>query len=324
VGDALMDFRHQVALAARAVAFLDDTFTWFGRPAPRPRLVAPPDLQRQWLHATLMHTLYERFYLQGTPVPKAATLDGARAWDRGLPERLAAHNASRGGWEAGWRVVERTEAAVTLSRHGLRVRAPATAVDPPDGDVVRLRRPAGTVALLPGFYVAHGDAPERPHPIETRCYFNQPPADAAALVATLTRELNHANVPFTLKVQVDPAHFGRPDTAVLYLDPETFAEARPAIAAAVDACAGRLRRLAAPLTKPLADGLTVSEHRTADGGSFGTHRCDLIADGLITAHERGVRDLGDRVDAVARRFTAAGLTLDRPYLGPGTHDRYHL
>jgi hypothetical protein len=221
-------------------------------------------------------------------------------------------------------VVERSGSDVTLSRHGLRVRASAAEIDPSDGGLVQLRRPAGSLALLPGFYVAFGDAPERSSPVETRCYFHVTPAGAGVLVGTLTRELNRAAVPFTLKLLANPAYFNRPDAAVLYLDPETFDAARPALVAAVDACAGRLRPRAAPFTKPLADGLALGEHRSADHGSFGTHRCGLVAAGLIAAHERGAAGLDERVDAVVERFTAEGLAFDRPYLAPGGHDRYHL
>ena len=37
-------------------------------------------------------------------------------------------------------------------------------------------------------------------------------------------------------------------------------------------------------------------------GSFGTSRCQLIAEAIVDAHERRARSLDARLDAVARRF----------------------
>jgi hypothetical protein len=77
-------------------------------------------------------------------------------------------------------------------------------------------------------------------------------------------------------------------------------------------------------TRPLAHGVSVGEHAAGLGGSFGTSRCRLLAEGIVTAHEHGVTRLADRFDIVARRFVEHGLDVHAPYLAPGSTERYEL
>jgi lantibiotic modifying enzyme len=74
-------------------------------------------------------------------------------------------------------------------------------------------------------------------------------------------------------------------------------------------------------TRLLAPGLGLAED-PGDGDSFGMHRCRLLADALVTAHEQGAHSVEARVDAVLDRFAREGINPDRPYLNPGSDDRY--
>ena len=76
--------------------------------------------------------------------------------------------------------------------------------------------------------------------------------------------------------------------------------------------------------KPLVDGVAIGEHRSSHGGSFGTSRCQLVAEAIVDAHERRARSLDARLDAVARRFADRGLNLEVPYLVPGSVNLYVL
>jgi hypothetical protein len=74
-------------------------------------------------------------------------------------------------------------------------------------------------------------------------------------------------------------------------------------------------------TKQLAPGLGLAEE-PSEGGSFGMHRCGLLADALIRASEHGATSLDDRLGVVAECFEEAGLSLDRPFLNPGSNVQY--
>ena len=161
-----------------------------------------------------------------------------------------------------------------------------------------------------------------PPALEVRLYFHLAPVAAPALVEVLTTRLNAIGLPFRLKVPSHPAGYRRCDAGVLYLGEAAFPRAREALRAALGACAGGLREASPPFTLPLARGLAVAEHVPARGQSFGSSRCRFVAEGLVEAHEQRATGLDRRVAAVARRFEASGLSLDRPFLAPGSRARY--
>jgi hypothetical protein len=192
---------------------------------------------------------------------------------------------------------------------------------------VCLRRPKELCATSPGFYIALGDAALAlgREDIEVRVYFNVTAGGARPLVASCTRLLNDAQIPFSLKILDHPSGFTRCDAAVLYLEHGGFDRARGPLSGIASACAPHLRGEPPAFTKPLAPGVSVGEHRPSLGASFGTSRCRLVAEGIVAAHERGEGRLADRVDAVARRFADQGLDVEVPYLlAPGSSGRYAL
>ena len=189
-----------------------------------------------------------------------------------------------------------------------------------------LRRPHELRAASPGFYTAIGDGrlARGGEGLEVRVYFNVAAAGAVPLVASCTRLLNDAEIPFQLKVVDHPMGFSRCDTAVLYLDGDGFDEARESLNVAVSACASHLRASAPAFTRPLTRGVAVGEHRPGLGSSFGSSRCRLLAEGIAEAYERGITRLEDRLDVIARQFAASGLDLEAPYLAPLSASRYEL
>jgi hypothetical protein len=160
--------------------------------------------------------------------------------------------------------------------------------------------------------------------VEVRLYFNVGVQGAPTLVASSTRMLNEAAIPFNLKVAAHPGGYTRCDPAVLYLETGGFRRARNVVRGIVSACAPYLRSRTPAFAMPLAPGVALGEHRTDTGSSFGTSRCLLVAEGIVAAHERGTSRLADRVDAVARRFASRGLDIEVPYLAGGSAADYEL
>jgi hypothetical protein len=185
-------------------------------------------------------------------------------------------------------------------------------------------RPKELRATSPGFYVALGDAQPVGGDVgvQLRIYFHLTATGAAPLVASATRLLNRAALPFSLKVPNHPAAFNRCDAAVLYLD--DFAAAREALCGIISSCAAFLRREPPAFAKPLSPGAAVGEHVPRQGASFGTSRCRFLAEAIVAARDHRASRLADRVDVVARCFADHGLDLDAPYLAPGSSDAYEL
>jgi len=95
------------------------------------------------------------------------------------------------------------------------------------------------------------------------------------------------------------------------------------VAATYPAIARHLKPAIPALTKRLADGLGLAEDPGPGGDSFGMHRCRLLADAVVRAHEHSGPG-GARLSDVETRFAEEGLSLDRPYLNPRSADDYAL
>jgi hypothetical protein len=194
------------------------------------------------------------------------------------------------------------------------------------GAAVGVLMPKELMRLSPGFYMALGDA-EFPADASVglvRFYWCLRQEGAALLVETLTGTLNEAGLSFRLKVISDPAAYRRCDAGVLYaLAPQyervarivadVYREVEPWLGGSIPA-----------LTKPLAPGLGLAEDPGAGGESFGMSRCRLLAEGIVTAAELRAGSLAQTLEVVAGHFAQAGISLEQPYLSPGSVDRYHL
>jgi hypothetical protein len=188
------------------------------------------------------------------------------------------------------------------------------------GALVSLRFPKSLPDISPGFYMAAGDTDMRSR--ETvRLYWHVTPEGAVALIHRATSTLNAAGVPFRLKAVDDPVRYTRCDAAVLYIPADRYDAAAPLLSGVYAHVQGYMRSRVPAFTRALAPGLGLAED-PGDGDSFGLHRCRLLADALVTAHEHGAHSVEDRAAAVFERFAAEGLDPDRPYLNPGSPDRY--
>jgi hypothetical protein len=150
-----------------------------------------------------------------------------------------------------------------------------------------------------------------------RFYLNVREEGAVEFIRYATRRLNAEKRPFRAKVVDDPGGFGRCDSALLTFERSDRAWS---VAAAVDvhgALRGCLDDETPALTRCLSPGLAFAED-PGGGRSFGVHRCGLIAEALVTAHDLGVTDLPGRLELVGEQFSEAGTSLEAPYLGPGS------
>jgi HopA1 effector protein family len=249
--------------------------------------------------------------------------DGLRLWVR--PEELHRDGGAVGGEHAP------SPGSVQPGQRGLdddrseRAQQP-DAVQP--GAQVGVRMPKELRRLSPGFYMALGDAA---FPSDAsaaagvvRCYWSLRSEGAAALVERLTGALNEAGVAFRLKVIADPEGYRRCDAGVLYTLAPQYELVAPIVADTHRRVEPWLRPASPALTKPLAPGLALAEDPGAGTESFGMNRCRLLAEGIVDAAERGAGSVAERTEVVAAHFAQAQVSLERPYLRPGSVDSYSL
>jgi hypothetical protein len=56
--------------------------------------------------------------------------------------------------------------------------------------------------------------------------------------------------------------------------------------------------------------------------SFGTNRCRILAEAIWLAFTQGAQTERERLRVVRNQFEQYGLSLDQPWLNPGSVDRY--
>ncbi len=175
----------------------------------------------------------------------------------------------------------------------------------------------------PGAYLAYGKRPP-PGTKWLRVYWNVRPRGAVTLVQTATAALNRHFVPFQLKVLLD-TRYRRRDAALLYLPANQWSHAQRVIPEIRHQLkkTGDLQPDIPLFTKKLRSGIGFAEN-PGSGLSFGTHRSWIIARSLATSYLRSHTTKEQQwVDLVAE-FEQEGLSIDRPYLNPGSKDCYEL
>ena len=122
-----------------------------------------------------------------------------------------------------------------------------------------------------------------------------------------------------MKTPAAPASYDRADAAVLYVGSRYF----PIAARIVSSVREKAPLEAAtPLfTKTLWPGVGAAVE-PGTGESFGVHRCRLAAEGMVEAWRQGEPSTEGRLAAIEARFSAAGLDLWRPWLGPDGVDPF--
>jgi len=326
---------HQRSLRAAvdAVRILSPTVhSWLGvRAQGLPtRLAANLDAEtaRGYLVHRLGLDLYAGFYCPGRPIPLPQLPDDTGLGSPELVEALVAANDGRGCWEPDWKVHGANAGELWVARGELRFRARSDQVRADEGRflvpgvTVRVLHPKELLRRSPGFYMAFADAALPEDEPVVRLYWNFGAEGAVAFVAAAIRALNRHEVPARLKVVNHPAAYRyRCDAGVLYLPRRAFSGLQPLVAGLYKTLRRHLGRATPALTKPLAPGLGVAEDAGTDE-SFGLHRCALIADGLVRAHEVGAGTPAARADEVEACLVAHGVDPAAPYLAPGSADIY--
>jgi HopA1 effector protein family len=314
--------------------YSETTFSCMGshcaRLSPRIRRVMSANTARSYLIHQLQSRLYSRFYIRGNcsgsnwgETQEAESATFARA--------LSTANAGSGCWDSDWSVAEVNAEEIVVSKGGLKVHVRYSedvlrGDSPLDrGAPVMLHLAKELLSASPGYYMAvgnYGGNGAEPSQL-VRLYWNLRASGAIKFINGFTRVLNDAGIYFRLKVLNDPAAYMRTDAGVLY-----FCKAdRNGVANAVL----NLYPLIAPflnpdipaLTRRIAPGIGLAEDPGTQE-SFGQHRCRVLAQAIVVAHEQGAKNLSDRLRIVESHFASQGIRLTEPHLNPHSEDDYNF
>lgn len=250
--------------------------------------------------------LYDRWF--------HATTETTRTWPG--PDAYTALALAARPFEPGWVSEDASsELGVIRARRGIKLcEAPPLSWAP--ADPTRLRPAPGEALLIsPWRCAAQGGFwhlwspvwPARPPRRLTRWYFQVAPEAEPAFVALLAGQAPLERA-FAAKLLTGTHRMGRRDTAVLYA-PAQGAAWLDMLLSTLAPCLVDLA--SPPFTEVLAQGISRADD-PGDGQSFGQHRCALLA-AVAQADRAALGDAAAWRAAVAKRFAAAGLSLDHPW-----------
>ena len=298
----------------------DGRYSWFGERARHSAASQSDEAKRILLERRISNLLYRWFYVTGGAVAAIEDPWLAPGGDEQFVGQLRASNRSVGPWQKGWKV--EVSSPLMVSRDGVTfvVRADAVRRSNEDPRSAEVHVPSAYQNISPGFFMVLGDIDDsEAHRGRVRYYFNLRPSAGPKFISGVTTLLNRAQVPFRAKVLNHPAAYRRADAAVLYVPIEFTDQALGSVARLYERLSDAMRSAVPALSRLVAPGLSFA-HEPGDGRSFGEHRCDLIARGLVEAHARGHTDASSRVRAIEEAFDAAGVDLSRPHLARSEAD----
>lgn len=309
----------------------------------------PLELRNKYLSLRLRSFLYGIYYnasLRKSLAPEADSMDLEAQQnlenntylgvDLKFYDRLHESNCGEGYFDPGWSVVKQEDdgsLAVTKNhltlhiqrdRH-LRLEDKSAAV----GDSVAIRKPRNVVQN--GFYMAVGNKGSQRldnsnvDSQTVRIYFNLSPEGAVAIMAAITRHLNEISLPFSFKALYNPSAYERYDSAVLYFGKGNYEAVRQVLQTVYTENRSHFQPEVPLFAKFLAPGLALAEEpdrKFTAKESFGTHRCQIVANGLLEPWQNGDDSPDSRMASITKNFSLLGIDLSRSYLNANSQDVY--
>ncbi|MEH2068680.1 MAG: T3SS effector HopA1 family protein [Nostoc sp.] len=306
-------------------------------------------MQQKYLSLQLRSFLYGIYYNgsmrsalalngEGNALPLDLENNTVLGIDIGFYDRLHESNCGEGYFDSGWSVVrEETDGALVVIKGGLRLHIQRNKhlqfIEQTIlvGDSVAIRLPKNR--MQNGFYMAVGNlgftrVTKDKNPLLTvRIYFNLTPKGAVVVMESLTKQLNKLAIPFSFKVLYNPKEYGRHDSGVLYFEKTDYQVVKEVLPDVYKI--NKLHFLPEnPLfTMQLMPGLGLAEEpdrKFAEHESFGMNRCQIVANGLLTAWYQGDNSPEGRMQAIQEQFSLLGIDLQRAYLNANSEDIYQL
>ncbi|MEA5626812.1 T3SS effector HopA1 family protein [Nostoc sp. UHCC 0251] len=300
----------------------------------------PSDLQNKYLSLQLQSFLYGIYY--NGSMQAALAEDASLALHQNLEnntflgvdlefyDRLHKSNTGEGYFDPGWQVLrQESDGSLAVRKDGLTLHIERDRHLKPTeqsaiaGSLVAIRMPRNLVQN--GFYMAVSDAGPDTYPQTVRVYFNLTPEGAIALMESLTRQLNQIRIPFAFKVLYNPSDYGRYDSGVLYFEKSNYEVIRQVLKSFYAEMLSYFRTEVPLFTKLLAPGIALAEEpdfKFAESESFGMNRCQIVANGLLSARQKEDESPETRMAFIRQHFSMFGIDWQRAYLNANSEDIY--
>jgi len=297
----------------------------------------PLDIQNKHLTIQLRNFLYSAYYNGSWDNSAAADTqinnlsnNSLFGIDLAFYERLHTSNTGTGYWSKDWLVVnEEEDGCLAVYKNGLTLHIERdlylSEIDKSAtvGNLVAIKMPKNLVQN--GFYMAASNLGTQDNQDIVRIYFNVSPEGAVSVMENITRELNNIQVAFSFKALYTPDEYRRYDSAVLYFNKHQYKTIYPILQRVYLENQDSFSQQVPLFTKQLAPGLGCAEepeNKFGEKESFGTNRCQIIANGLIAAWQAGNNHPESRMTAIFEQFALHKIKLQYTYLNSHSEDIY--
>jgi hypothetical protein len=310
----------------------------------------PIDLQQKYLNLLLRNFIYGIYYngsLQSTLAVNTDTNNctsqhnlednSTLQIDWNFYEQLHASNHGVGYFEPKWEVLrQEPDGTMAVTKGGLTLyvepdcHLESSKKSTKVGDMVAIWMPKNR--LQNGCYMAVSNVGQEQQSNADRdlgagrIYFNFTPSGAIALMDSLTLQFNAASIPFSFQVLHNPCAYGRYDSGVLYFELHDYPAIRTILQVVYPENQFHFQPEIPLFTKFLAPGLGLAEEpsqKFAAQESFGMNRCQIVANALLEAWQKGRNAMEERMRVIDQHFTRHTIDLRRPYLNPSSEDIYY-
>ncbi|NEU78039.1 T3SS effector HopA1 family protein [Nostoc sp. UIC 10630] len=245
-------------------------------------------------------------------------------------DRLHKSNSGEGYFDPGWSVLrQESDESLAVTKGGLTLHIERDHhLQPAEqsasvGNLVAIRMPRNLIQN--GFYMAVSDAGSDTHPQTVRVYLNLTHEGAVAVMESLTQQLNQIRIPFTFKVLYNPSDYGRYDSGVLYFEKSNYQAIWQVLKSVYAEKRSHFRTEIPLFTKLLAPGIALAEEpdcKFAAVESFGMNRCQIVANGLLEARQKGDESPHKRMESIYQHFSLLKIDWQHSYLNANSEDIY--
>ncbi|TAE58797.1 MAG: hypothetical protein EAZ76_14855 [Nostocales cyanobacterium] len=255
-------------------------------------------------------------------------------WD--FYEQLHQHNHGHGHYEYGWQVLRiEPDHSIAVTKNDLTLyvepecylknRKKSLKV----GELIAIWMPKNRIEN--GYYIAVSNSgTEKLIELEThsklgKIYFNVTPTGAISLMETLTKKLNQVDISFSFQVIYNPGNYGRYDAGILNFERSNYSVVHNILQEVYQEYQCYFSPEIPLFTKFLAPGLSLAEEpnqKFTTQESFGMNRCQIVANALLEAWEKGKNAIEERMGIINQHFEQHLIDIHRPYLNPNSEDIY--
>ncbi|MEM9922549.1 MAG: T3SS effector HopA1 family protein [Cyanobacteria bacterium P01_D01_bin.50] len=252
--------------------------------------------------------------------------------------QLHENNRGTGYLDSGWQVLRKEpDGSLAVTKDGLTLHVEENHLEPTAlssrvDDLISIRLPKNR--LNNGFYLAiSNSAKQQQDDLQNNwgnlevisIFFNINPQGAIALMDSLTQQLNAAEISFNFQVPHHPSGCDRYDSGILNFERQDYPRIQELLKDIYTEHQSYFQPEIPLFTKFLAPGLSLAEQptqKTLNKQSFGVNRCQIMANALFEAWEKGIDSSEEKVNMIRQHFAWKSIDLEFPYLNPYSEDIY--